>query len=386
MTLDSLGVITYRKALANEAVILTSPRTAADRLTINYKKINESYLHSQHKLDQMVDYVFTNECRFRYILSYFGEIVENYKCGKCDRCVRGESVPESVREYITEIMIRTLRLLGGKTTQNILIKMLKGTGSGGTNLKLSTYGSCRNYDSNELKTVVQDLISKKILNKEGNALVLKDEELLFVNENDEVQLNSEAEYEKDLELFNLLREARTKASKKFVQSAYLICPDEILREAAHQKPQNKTRLLSIEGFNSRMFNKVGEDFLEIIKSFSKDDKKENKEIPTNLKETYHLLKRGFNLSEIASMRKLDDAVISLQIETIIEYEPGIEIKKLFGSFDFDKIMNEIRNGLTDLRELKAKLNNEISFPLLRIAVAKYKSTSSVSSSGYQHAR
>ncbi len=384
ITLDNLGVITYKKTLSNESLILTSPRTATERLTINYKKINEGYLHSQHKLDQMVEYVFTNECRFRYILNYFGENVHDYNCGKCDRCILGESVPESVKEYISEIILRTLRLLNGKTTQNILLKILMGKNTDIANMKLPTFGSCRNYDNNDLKIIIQELVSEKILIKEGSAIMFKDEELLFM-EDEDFAVKTDSGYEKDLELFNLLREIRTKASKKFLQSPYLICPDEVLREVAQQKPAGKTELLSLEGFNNRMFNKVGDDFLEIIKTFIEKDTKENTEVPSSLKETYLLLKKGFELSEIASMRKLTEAIISMQIETIIEYKPEIEIKNLFGKINYDVITDEIRKGFTDLKTLKGKLKDEVSFPLLRIAVAKYKSTSSPSSK-YQRAQ
>jgi len=384
ITLDNLGIITYRKAISNEAVFLITERVAAERLNINYKRINEGYLHSQHKLDQMVEYVFANECRFRYILKYFGEEVEDYNCGKCDRCKLGESVPVSVREYISEIILRTIRLLNGKTTQKVLFGILKGRSSMDSNLGLSTFGSCRNYDMNELKIILQELITRKTLNKEGNSLWIKEEEFLFIDDNGNTLADSGAGYEKDLEVFNLLREVRTKASKKFVQSAYLICPDDILREVARQKPKSRDELLSIKGFNPRMFNKVGEDFLEIIKSMSDKNDKESSELPTNLKETYLLLKKGMDLGAIASMRKLSEEIISMQIETIIEYEPGIEIEKLFRKVSYESILREIKNGVTDLKMLKAKLNNEVPFSYLRIAVAKYKSTSASSFSKYQH--
>ncbi len=382
ITLDNLGVITYRKSLSNEAILLASPRIPVERLNINYKRINEGYLHSQRKLDQMVEYVYTGECRFRYILDYFGEEAESYNCGKCDRCTLGEIVPESVREYIAEIILRTLRLLNGKTTQKVLLDILKGKSA--ESAKLATFGSCRNYDLNDLKTVIQELISQKKLKKEGSAITIKQEQLLFVEDKEEVLYNLPSGYESDLELFNLLREVRTKASKKFVQSAYLICPDDVLREISRNRPMYKQDLLSIKGFSKRMFNKVGEEFLELIKSFSPDNKDEVKELPSNLKETYLLLKKGYDLAGIASMRKLSEAVISMQIETIIQYEPGIEIKKLFGDFDYKEIENEMKKGNTDIKVLKEILNGRVSFPLLRIALASYKFTSSASD--YQRAR
>ena len=83
-----------------------------------------------------------------------------------------------------------------------------------------------------------------------------------------------------------------------------------------------------------MFNKIGREFLDGIESFKKKNTevkqnaslltKENREMPQNIKETYILLKKGYPLNSIASLRNLSEAVISMQIETIIEYEPGIK--------------------------------------------------------------
>ncbi len=382
MVLENLGVITYKKALASDSVILTSPRVPETRLSINFKKINEAYLHSQNKLDRMVEYVFTAECRFRYILSYFGENVEDYKCGKCDRCTMEEEVPESVREYISELILRTVRILNGKTTRTALLNILKGKATESSLTGIATFGSCRNYDLNELKTVIQDLATRKKLTAEGSALKINDEDSLFVDENDDLPFSFETGYERNLELFNLLREIRNKASRKFLQSAYLICPDDVLREIARVRPKTKEEILTVKGFTNRMFNKAGNDFLEAVNSLDSDTKSNLKEMPSNIQETYLLLKKGYGLSAIASMRKLSEAVISMQIETIIEYEPGTAVEKLFGDIDYQKVMDEIKRGNTEIKNLKEKLNNEVSFPLLRIALAKYKFTSS-DSSDYQ---
>ncbi len=380
ITLENLGVITYKKALVSDSVILTSPRIPETRLSINFKKINEAYLHSQSKLDRMVEYVFTSDCRFRFILDYFGEDVEGYKCGKCDRCTMEEALPESVREYISELVLRTVRKLNGKTTRTTLLNVLKGKGTEISLTGIATFGSCRNYDLNELKTVVQDLVTRKKLSMEGSSIRIIEEEHLFVD--DDLPFNTRPDYEKDLELFNLLREIRNKASRKFLQSAYLICPDEVLREIARVRPKTKVEILTVKGFTNRMFNKAGNDFLEAVKSLDSENESTLKEFPSNIQETYQLIKKGYGLAGIASMRKLSEAVISMQIETILEYEPGIEIEKLFGETDYNKIMNEINSGNTEIKALKEKLENKVSFPLLRIALAKHKFTSS-DSSDYQ---
>jgi hypothetical protein len=65
----------------------------------------------------------------------------------------------------------------------------------------------------------------------------------------------------------------------------------------------------------------------------------------------------------------------MQIESIIEYEPGIEIEHLLNSNELKKIYSEIEKGYDNLKDLRFRLNNSVDYSLLRIAVAKYKSLS-----------
>jgi len=72
---------------------------------------------------------------------------------------------------------------------------------------------------------------------------------------------------------------------------------------------------------------------------------------------------------------MSDAVISMQIETIVEYEPSVDISKLFEGKLLETILNEIRKGYTDMKELRERLPREASYPYIRIALAKNNFTS-----------
>ena len=74
----------------------------------------------------------------------------------------------------------------------------------------------------------------------------------------------------------------------------------------------------------------------------------------------------------------------MQVETIIEYEPGVNISSLIDKDDLQLITEEIKNGSTSLKELKEKLPAKITFPQIRIALAKFKADSLLSSSDVQH--
>jgi len=138
--------------------------------------------------------------------------------------------------------------------------------------------------------------------------------------------------------------------------------------------------MNINGFNSRMFNKLGNDFLEIISGYKpyqplKKELKEKRELPQNIVETKKLLQKKYTLKEIADTMKLSEAVISMQIETLIEFEPEIDISSLIEKETFQIIMSETQKGFENLKDLKERLPSQITYPEIRIAVAKFRASS-----------
>jgi ATP-dependent DNA helicase RecQ len=392
--LDNMGILSYNKAIAQDTVVLTTPRIDSEKLILNYKLINESYLNSQKKLDKIVEFVFTNECRFKNILSYFGEDVPDYSCSKCDNCTSSGNLNESSISYLAEIIFDTLDEAGEPIPENFLINLLRGEKVKDSAALFKHFGSCKNFSIAEMKGVIAYQVSIGNISKSQSAKnylsrskreLKSDKEKIAPDSGYEEITNSDA----DLYIFNLLREVRKKAADRFMQSGYLICPDKILREVARIKPKNKAQLLGINGFNSRMFNKLGNDFLEVISSFNPElilnkVTKNTKELPHNIVETKKLLQKKYTLKEIAETRKLSEAVISMQIESIIEYEPETDISSLIKKDVLQKILEEVSAGFENLKELKERLPSKLSYPEIRIAVAKFRAASQLSSLTHQH--
>ncbi len=164
-----------------------------------------------------------------------------------------------------------------------------------------------------------------------------------------------------------------------MQTGNVICPDELLRIIVERKPVAKAGLLAIPGFNNRMFNKIGSDFLEIINDFIKNnpvkiDSNEDRTLPRNIHKTYELLLRKYSLQSISELRKLSEAVISMQIETIIEYKPETDTGFLFEDEIFEMIKKQVEIGYNNLKDLKEKLPTSVPYSLIRIAAAKLKYT------------
>ena len=377
-TLDNLGIVSFIPSIQKETIQLTTPRTEKERLKLNYKKINESYLNSKQKLDDMIDFVYTKDCRFKYILRYFGEEVEDFKCGMCDNCNAFSRITDTSIEYISNIIFNTISEANATLPENSLLKIVRGEKEKSSFANFEYFGALSNYSSTEIKIVLQSMLSKNLLNKSGakNKFIEIINEGLNKTDRNKPLDEERNKYDKGLELYHILREIRKRSSEKFLQTPYLLCPDEILKQVVKRMPKTKETLLEIEGFNNRMFNKIGNDFLEAITRYSENEvNTENKiDIPQNIKETFNLLKKKYTLKEIAQLRKLSEPVISMQIETILEYYPDSQIDFLFEPESYNRIKEEIKKGYSSLKELKKRLPSNITYAQIRISTAKHKFT------------
>jgi len=383
-TLDNLGIISFQKAIEKETIQLAAPRAADDKLILNYKMINESYINAQRKLNLITEFAYTKKCRFNFILNYFGEQLDDYRCEKCDNCLAGERITDSTVEYISEIIIRTLDEAEKPIDENALINILQGNKLKESFEKFREFGTCANFDKDDIKIIVQELTAKQFITRTSGGkrfldLTEKGKEKLVTLSAMLEEAAPAKNYEENLYLYNVLREARKKASEKFLQTANVICPDELLREIVERKPLTKAGLLAVTGFNNRMFNKIGNDFLEFINDFVKNnpvkiDSEEERALPKNIHKTYELLLRKYSLQSISELRKLSEAVISMQIETILEYKPETDVSFLFEDDMFEMIEKQVEVGYQNLKDLKEKLPNSVPYSFIRIATAKLKHT------------
>jgi len=393
--LDDLGIISYYKPILKDSILVTQPRVKNNRLELNMKSVNENYFAQLKKLDAVKQFAYSNLCRFKFILNYFGDDNNYDKCGKCDNCNDTDKSSEEQNEYVSEIIIRTMYEYNLGIAHNSVINTLKGKSKDQLLQKLSAFGSCHNYKATEISKVFFELIEKGLIRKIDtlkDKYIISDDGIALLKEKGLVTeaVKQDENYEENLMLFYKLREIRTGVAKRFMQSERIICPDEVLRAVVVKKPRSKSEITSIEGFNERMYNKLGEQILESIRDFSESRKTETKKkedsriyslnsqvsarsvLPKNIYDTYEFLEKGYALKDIAALRKLSEPVISMQIESILGYLPGLKIDNIVSDDMQDLINSEIKKGFVDLKELKARLPESITYPLLRIVLAKNK--------------
>lgn len=375
--LDNFGIISFYQSLSKDSARMLSPRISSKDLKLNFKRINESFLNQHTKVEKMSQLIYTTDCRFKFILNYFGETNSDYHCGQCDNCTTRTRLPSNSIQYISELILRTLFESKDELTERNVISILRGSVKKEKYNSITTFGVCRNYEKHEILSVLFELIESKVITKGVRDLINLTEQgfgkIKQLGLHKVVKLKTG--YEDNLELFNSLRTIRQVVSKKFMQTSNLICPDEVLSNIVKNKPKNREQFLALKGTNERMFTKIGSEVIEAVlanERIQNNNQKitPTKKIPSSIAETYNLMKGGYTLKDIASMQNLTEAVISMQVETILGFEPEVEIKNLIPAEIYTMINEKIKEGIIDLKELKNKLPAEVTYPMIRIVLAK----------------
>ncbi len=373
--LNQAGVLSYEQPFSSPTVRLSQTRVKAADLKLNVERMNQIRANSQFKMDKMIDYVFTEECRFKFILDYFGQRSETYRCKKCDRCLGETSINRTSISYLEEIILHALHENHAPIKKKNVFQILSGSSKDTSLKKFSSFGACKHFKKNELETAMEYLIREGFVLSTNDFISLSEQGIEnFVEVEKETPSAIAPNYEEELKMFNLLRQIRKEAADKFNQHVNLICPDEILRAIAKEKPVTHSALLSIKGFNQRMFNKVGDEFLSVLKSHSRssgiDKLLKEKNIPQNVTQIYELIQKRYSLEDIVKLTKLSETIVSVQIETLLEMIPKLEIDALIDKKELMLINSKIEQGITEIKLLREVLGNKIGYSKLRIALAK----------------
>ena len=366
-------IIEHQKPQKNPTFGLLQPRVQSKALQLNLAMLTKVKKNLQQKLKLMEEFVSTDKCRMSFVLEYFGQNTDGYKCGKCDNCL--ESGSNITVDYLDEIILRTLHEAKRPLRMKTLIQILHGSTNLGSLNKFSSFGTCVHFSKEQIEDALQQLlISKKVL---INADMIKLSELgldFFAEDKLEEAKSELVDYEEELKLFNKLRQIRKEASEKFAQQPHLICTDEILRTIAKMKPQNHSTLLSIAGFNQRMFNKIGDEVLSAVKiskqEHSTATNSSKSDLPRKSKLILELVEKKYSLEEIAELSKVSESLLAIQLEGLISMMPELDLSSLINADELNTINQKIDEGITEIKELKTLFGGKISYAKIRLALAK----------------
>lgn len=259
----------------SECTMLFSP---ADVITQKYliEVSTEDPLRKNNqykKLQQMTSLVYINGCYRKYLLNYFGDSYEG-ECGNCSNCLnKGEVKDRTIEaQKVISCIYKMKRSFG----VGMIVDVLRGSKNKKLlNLgfdELSTYGIMKEYSSDGLKEFINILIAHGYLevNEEYSTVALNNISFKVIKGEVKVllkEVNIESNRIEINDLFEKLRLLRQEIAQEERKAPYMIFGDGTLREMSIKYPITKEEILEISGVGEIKYERYGERFIEVIKSY-----------------------------------------------------------------------------------------------------------------------
>ena len=241
----------------------------------------------RRKLDQLLGYCESMQCRRQVLLAGFGETYPD-ACGNCDNCLQPAASWDATlaAQKALSCVYRTGQRFGAAH----LIDVLRG--GEGERIRqfghdaLSTYGIGKDLDAKTWRGVFRQLVASGLLEVDAEAfggLRLTDASRAVLTGKQQVvlrkELPSKSERSRDrgprtgvpvqpgdLPLFGALRDLRAQLAREQNVPAYVIFHDSTLRNIAEQRPQSLDELSKVGGIGGAKLERYGTQLLEAVRA------------------------------------------------------------------------------------------------------------------------
>ncbi|WP_421567611.1 DNA helicase RecQ [Stenotrophomonas sp. PD6] len=237
------------------------------------------------KLDHLLGYCESMQCRRQVLLAGFGETYPQ-PCGNCDNCLLPPDAWDA--SVAAQKALSCVYRSGQRFGVGHLIDILRG----GENDKirqfghteLSTYGIGKDLDARTWRSVFRQLVAASLLEVDSDAyggLRLTDGSREVLKGQRKVMMRRESpktrERERggqrtglsvlpqDLALFNALRGLRAELAREQNVPAFVIFHDSTLRNIAEQRPTSVDALGRVGGIGGTKLSRYGERLVEIVR-------------------------------------------------------------------------------------------------------------------------
>ena len=263
------------------------------RLFIEQDSSDLTHKRREHKrLDALISYCESAECRRSALLSYFNE-QQTIKigCDNCDICNSPPVVIEGTK--FAKKMLSAIHDTGELFGQAHIIDILRGANTKKIRSfkhdRINSYGTGVDIDKNTWRTILRQLVAGGYLKLDvaghgGLSIYPKGQEILDgvrtfnyrgsvfgfdgnAGVKKEKRITSDSLNGQQNELLEGLKEKRTELARKYRVPAYMIFSDRSLEDIACQQPTDENAFSQIHGVGAVKLRDFGSDFIKVVNNF-----------------------------------------------------------------------------------------------------------------------
>ena len=246
-----------------------------------------------NRLQTLVSWATSTECRRKELLDYFGEEYETQNCGMCDNCYNSEmeqvDLTEPAQKFLSGVY-RTNEIFGEVYIVDVLRGSKRKKILDNDHDKIKTYGKGKEYSKEQWRYLAHQFFKHELLDRDSRYgslrltkkgwHVLKNKEKFWglpvdtVNQVTEVVKTYESTSEEPNvsapELFEQLRVKRKSIADQERLPAFCIFHNKTLQTMATDFPKTKEAFLQIDGVGPVKMEKYADIFLPIIRDYCQE--------------------------------------------------------------------------------------------------------------------
>jgi ATP-dependent DNA helicase RecQ len=240
----------------------------------------------RHKLDAMLGYCETVNCRRQMLLQYFGEV--GAPCGNCDTCLAPPKTWDgslAAQQALSTVYRTGQRFGAGHLIDVLLGKATERMKSLGHD-QLKTFGIGKEFDDKRWRSVFRQLVATGLLRvdvtgygalllNESSRPILRGEQTIFFRQEVEVEKKKVAKTRSKVPLdlpqdrqalLESLRNLRRKLAEEQGVPSFVIFHDSTMMQLVMQRPRNREGLAQISGIGAQKLERYGGALLDVLRA------------------------------------------------------------------------------------------------------------------------
>jgi ATP-dependent DNA helicase RecQ len=380
---EQSGIIQLGISSSHGGIVLLQQRFPPQEIPIDFLGLDNRHQHAVEKLNAVIAYMETKQCKQRFLLDYFRDASQSMSsCGTCSSCRKIDDVEtqdQSKRmSFIKHSLLLQIMELNGYFGRNTIIACVLGDMKDNNVKKYQlqqskVWGRLTGYALYALREAIDALIHDGFVESSGG-----DYPVLSITQNGKQELK-EMITPMQLKMRSDPRKVLLRSLEKVRASIghhdimiHTFLTDAVLELLVEIRPKTITEFITICAIPSELAQQYGPLFIaEILKAQSAQE--HDSELSPTVRITHAFVKQGYSLDEIASKRSLTIGTIAQHVQSIIE--TGLEqectylvSKELLSSML--GLYQQMPFGL--LKQYRAQLGDGYEFAELRIALALIK--------------
>ncbi len=363
---------------------LVQERKKFENLDIDFTDFDKRRDHAYRKLDIVVRFAETSDCKRNFILDYFREEDINGICGKCSSCTgkRKKSARRSQRRIkLLKSLLSAAIVLDGRFGKTVLTDFVHGKKSAKIekfNLHKAEYFSCcKEFADSQISSEIESALYDRLLTLSTDiysTVKITEAGKEWLDEMPKPFDLPEISQNIDKNLYNEMIRLRDDLAQREGIVPRAVAANTAIRKLAAELPRNKEQMKNVSGIGPIFIEKFGNYFLSVIKEhLTREDKKKAKKsvkLPRDVQSAVSYMEQKLPLSEIARKMNISEGIAARYIQQAIDtgYEPKLNdyFSENLESTVTQIIQNHPRSALKDIR---ARIDGNVNYPELRILTA-----------------